>query len=81
MIRKNETVIAEGFGAWQRPYFLAHVATGEEIAGSATRYQHECYRVISLDRDGTRHSRAYATLDEAKAEFERWTTPIIAIEQ
>jgi len=80
MIRKNETVIAKAFGSWQRPYFLAHVAAGEEIAGSGTRYQHECYRVISLDRDGTRHGRAYATLDEAKADFERCTTPIVAVE-
>ena len=80
MLRSNETLIAKGFGAFKRPMFLAHVAEGIEVAGAGTRHQHECYRVISIDRDGTRHGRAFKTLEEAKADFERWTTPIVAID-
>lgn len=80
MIYANEKLLNKAHGAWQRRYFLLHVLPGEEPAGSRTRYQHECYRVMSLDRDGTRHSRAYKTLDEARIEFERVTTPIYAIE-
>jgi hypothetical protein len=80
MIRTNETILAKAYGAWNRPFFLLHVAEGIEVAGSGTRFQHECYRVMSLDRDGTRHSKAFRVLEDAKADFERWTTPIVAID-
>jgi hypothetical protein len=73
---KNETIIKTAFSAFGKPYILAHVAAGEEIAGSGTRYVNECYRVIHMF-DGNRHSKAFKTLAEAVAEFEQWTKPII----
>jgi hypothetical protein len=80
MILKSETLLDKAFGAWQRPYFLLHVSPGIVPAGAGARYQNECYRVMSLNRDGTRHSTAYKTLDEARSVFESVTTPICAIE-
>jgi hypothetical protein len=78
MLYKNETLIKEAQGAFGKPYLLAHVAAGEEIAGSGTRYVNECFRVIHKF-DGNRHSKAFKTLEEAQNEFDRWTAPIIAI--
>jgi len=75
----HETILQQGFGAFNRPYLLVHVAECEEIAGSGTRHIKECYRLV-YTVGGVRNSRAYKTLDEATIEFERVTTPIIAIE-
>lgn len=76
MLYKNETLIAEAQGAFGKPYYLAHVAEGEEIAGSGTRHVKECWRVIHKF-DGNRHSKAFAKLEEAQAELDRWTKPIV----
>lgn len=78
MLYAHETLLAEGAGAFNRRILLAHVPDCEEIAGSGTRQIKECYRVISMVC-GVRHSQAYRTLDEAKAVFERFTTPIVEI--
>ena len=77
-IRSNETLIEYAAGAFGRPYYLLAVAEAIVPAGAGTRYQNECYRVMSTDRDGTRHSRAYKSYVEAKAEFDRVTMPIVA---
>ena len=80
MFLANETLLDKASGAWHRPYFLLLVWPGIVPAGAGTRYQNECYRVMSLNRDGTRHSKDYKTFEEARSEFERVTTPICAIE-
>ena len=79
MLHNNETLISEARGAWQRPYYLIHVSAGVVPAGSGTRFQNECFKVISLDRDGTRHGRAYKTLAEAQSDFNAYTNPIVAV--
>jgi hypothetical protein len=76
---KHETVIKEGSGAFSRPYLLVHVPECDEIAGSGIRHVKECYRLV-YTIGGVRNSRAYKTLEEAQTEFERVTTPIVAIE-
>jgi hypothetical protein len=76
MLYPNETLIKQAQGAFGKPYYLAHVTTGTEIAGSGTREVKECYRVI-YKFDGNRHSKAFNTQEEALAEFNRWTQPII----
>lgn len=76
MLYKNETLISHGYGAWGKQYWLAHVAAGEEIAGSGTRHVEECYRVIWVF-DGNRHSRAYKSLADAQAYFNSYTQPIV----
>jgi len=75
----HETIIKKAFGAFNRPYLLVHVPECEEIAGSGMRHIQECYRLV-YTVGGARNSRAYKTFDEAQSEFERVTTPIIAIE-
>ena len=79
MLYKHETLIAQGAGAFNRPYLLAHVPDYEEIAGAGTRHVKECYRLV-YTIGGVRNSRAYKTLEEARQEFERVTIPIVAIE-
>ena len=79
MLYKHETLIAQGVGAFNRPYLLAHVPDYEEIAGAGTRHVKECYRLV-YTIGGVRNSRAYKTLEEARQEFERVTIPIVAIE-
>lgn len=79
-IQPNETIIENAAGAFGRPYYLLAVAEAIVPAGSGMRKDNECYRVASKDRDGTRHSRAYKSYAEAKAEFDRVTTPIVAID-
>lgn len=74
-IYKNETILETSCSAFGKPYILAHVAAGEEIAGSGTRQVKECFRVIHMF-DGNRHSKAFKTLVEAKSYFDRWTNPI-----
>ena len=80
MIMTNETLISQANGAFGRPFYLIHATAANVPAGSGTRWDDECFKVISLDRNGTRHGRAYKTLDEAQADFEACTTPIVAIE-
>lgn len=75
----HENLIEKGFGAFSRPYLLVHVPECDEIAGSGMRHVNECYRLV-YQIQGVRHSRAYKTLDEAKTEFLRVTTPIYAVE-
>lgn len=76
VIYKHETIIEQASGAFGKPYALVHVPDCEEIAGSGTRHVEECFRVVHTF-DGDRHSKAFKTLPEARAEFERWTKPII----
>lgn len=78
MLRTRETLIEQGTGTFGRPYALVHVKEGTVPAGAGTRFQKECFAVISQDRDGTRHGQQFKTLTEARAFFDQWTKPIIA---
>lgn len=80
LIRSNETVLEKATGAFGRPYYLLAVSAAIVPAGAGTRFENECYRVMSLDRDGTRHGRAFKSYAEAKADFDTYTTPIVAID-
>lgn len=75
--RSQETILREASGAFGRPYKLAQVSPGYETAGSARRYTKGGWRVISFDISGARHSRIFASYDDALADFETWTKPII----
>jgi hypothetical protein len=80
MLRKNEEMIELGYGAFGRKFALVHVLPGIVPAGAGTRHQKECYAVLSFDRDGIRRiATQYKTVDEARAHFERYTTPIFEI--
>lgn len=79
MLYKHETLLKEAYGAFGKKYCLAYVPECDEIAGSGTRHIKECWRVI-YKFDGNRHSKAFATLEQAQAEFEQWTMPIVAME-
>ena len=76
IIYKHETVIEQSAGAFGKPYALVHVPECEEIAGSGTRHVKECYRVVHTF-DKNRHSKAFKTFAEARAEFHQWTQPIV----
>jgi hypothetical protein len=80
-LRKNETELSRATGAFGRQFILVHVSAGIVPAGAGTRYQNECYAVLSFDRDGIRRiATQYKTIDEARAHLDRYTTPIVAIE-
>jgi hypothetical protein len=75
----KELILKEASGAFNRPYKLAKVSAGYESAGSARRYTKGGFRVISYDMSGTRHSKMFNNYDDALADFEQWTTPIVEI--
>jgi len=77
MLRTRETLIERKTGAFGRPYAIVHIKEGTVPAGAGTRFQKECFAVISQDRNGTRHGTQYKTLTEARAAFDQWTTPIV----
>lgn len=79
MFYKTETILDKRPATFGRTLYLAHVAAGEEIAGSGTRKVEECYRVISLHPTHPRRSEAFRTLAEAQQRFECLTTPIVEI--
>ena len=78
-ILANETLIEKANGAFGRPYYLLSVAAAEVPAGAGTRWQNECYRV-AYTIQGVRNSRAFKSYAEAKADFDRVTMPIVAID-
>jgi hypothetical protein len=78
--RSNESILDIGSGAFGRQFALVHVSAGIVPAGAGTRFQNECFAVLSFDRDGTRRiATQYRTVDEARAHFERYTTPVVEI--
>ena len=78
--RSNEKALEVGFGAFGRMFALVSVSAGTVPAGAGTRFQKECHAVLSFDRDGTRRiSTQVVTYAEAKACFDRFTTPIVEI--
>lgn len=77
MIYSHEKLIEKGQGAFGKEYNLVHVPDCEEVAGAGIRQIKECYRVV-YTIGGTRHSKAYKTLDEAQKTFDSITKPILA---
>ena len=72
------TLLAEGTGAFGRPYKLFHVAEGWQVAGSGLRWQDgERWLVRSTNRDGTTSGKYHTTEQGARADFATWTTPIV----
>lgn len=74
--RAVRTVLATGIGAFNRPYRLIHTTAGYGLAGSCARHTGEAWGVIATNRDGTTSGQWYKTEAEARAHFERVTTPI-----
>jgi hypothetical protein len=52
---------------------LQHHTAGSELAGSGTRETAEKWTFAYVMKDGTAGSRAYKTLDAARAEYVRCT--------
>lgn len=73
-------VLAHGKGAFNRAFELVHKTAGYEIAGSGLRLTREAWGSLSYDRDGTSRGQWYGNLADAKARFEQFTTPIVAID-
>lgn len=77
----KKTILATGTGAFGRRYELAHKTAGYELAGSCLRYQAiECFGSLSYDRNGIGHGQWFKTLEEARSNFERFTTPIVEVQ-
>ena len=72
----KRTILDTGAGAFGRLFELVHKTAGYECAGSCARLTSEAWGSISYDRSGTTHGQWFKTLDEAKARFEQFTTPI-----
>ena len=79
MLYNHETLIKEATGAFGKRFALVHVPECDEVAGSGTRHIKDCWRVVHMF-DGNRHSKAFATLEQAQNELDAWTKPIIAVE-
>jgi hypothetical protein len=75
--RSIRTVLAEGMGAFGRQCKLIHKTEGYEPAGSCCRHTKEAWGAISTNFDGTTYGQWYKTEPEARAHFERVTTPIV----
>jgi hypothetical protein len=79
MLMKNEILIEQGYGAFNRHFVLVHVLPAIVPAGSGTRYQNECYAVYSRNSNGSRSGQQFKTFEEAENTFKRYTTPIVEI--
>lgn len=77
-IMTHEKLLDTREGAFGRKKYLIEVMPCDnEPAGSGVRVVPHMFRAAS-DIAGCRHSKAFKTLEDAKTEFERLTTPIIA---
>lgn len=74
--RSVRTVHARATGAFGREYTLVHKTAGYECAGSCARYTEELWGAIGRNFDGTTTGQWYLTEAEARAHFDRVTTPI-----
>lgn len=70
------TVLASAPGAFGSLYELTHKTEGYEPAGSCARYTKELYGCLFTGRH-TNGGQWYKTQSEARAHFERVTTPIV----
>ena len=75
--RSMRTVLAEGQGAFGRPYVLVHKTSGYECAGSCARYTDESWGAIGTDFNGTMFGQWYKIEQDARAHFDRVTTPTV----
>ena len=75
----KRTVLATGKGAFGRLFELIHKSEGYECAGSCARLTSEAWGSLSYGRSGTTHGQWFKTLQEAKACFEQYTTPIVEV--
>ena len=70
--RATPVTLDSGIDKFGRPVKLEAVSAGWAIAGSMLRWDNGRFRV-SVEIDGTRHSRAFRDFDGALDLFRRWT--------
>ena len=78
MIMKNETIISQAAGTLSRQFYLVHAAAALVPAGSISRFDNECFKVVYCNSDGCRAGQAFKTLPEAKTYFAKYTSAELA---